>query len=267
MLEAAVVALCSAVEGLTEFLPISSSAHVMLVAKFFENISKDTLKSVLVYSQFGAISSVFSLYRKDIISMISAIFNTLRGHACDIEDKEQAVSIILACIPIVVIAPLVNEVVKGFLDSSPLCLPISLILLGMVMFIAGFLRPTTNKVDKGRALIVGISQILAIVPGMSRSGSTIVTALILGVAKEDAVRFSFLLGLPTIYLATLYHILKHGISDLTLAATSFAGGLIVALATAKFATQIISTSLGWKAISIYRIFLGITLLITGLSIA
>lgn len=223
------------VQGLTEFLPISSSAHLVIVPELLgveSSLAFDTLLHV------GTLIAVISYFRSDVIAMIKAFFSSLadipRGRFKEEIRNDQfkrlAWLILVGTIP----AGLMGILLKDFFES----LFSSVSAVGFFLLITGFILWGVERMPRGEkktkeisftnSLIVGIAQGCAIAPGISRSGATIATSLYLGFDREMAARFSFLLSIPAILGAALIQ-LKDLTAGFDISTGSFVGGLISAM--------------------------------------
>lgn len=223
------------VQGLTEFLPISSSAHLVIVPELLgveSSLAFDTLLHV------GTLIAVISYFRSDVIAMIKAFFSSLadipRGRFKEEIRNDQfkrlAWLILVGTIP----PGLMGILLKDFFES----LFSSVSAVGFFLLITGFILWGVERMPRGEkktkeisftnSLIVGIAQGCAIAPGISRSGATIATSLYLGFDREMAARFSFLLSIPAILGAALIQ-LKDLTAGFDISTGSFVGGLISAI--------------------------------------
>lgn len=196
------------VQGLSEFLPISSSGHLVL----FEEILNyhETGLAFEIFVHFGTLMAVLVVYRKDVAGMLrwlpavpKFVRNgmTINGE----EDRYCAMTfyIIVATLPVVVL----GLSLKGYIEqvfNSPLFVLAALLVTGAVMWSSRYTRESHHFLTLSTAVLIGFAQAAALIPGISRSGSTIVAALWLGVNRETAARFSFLLSIPAILGATVY---------------------------------------------------------------
>ena len=192
------------IEGLTEFIPVSSTGHLLLAAHFlgFES----TGKTFEVVIQLGAVLAILTVY----FGKLWTVFSTVHR---DPAAFRFIVSVALAFLPAVVIGVLAHDFIKKVLFESPMLISIMLIVGGVVLLFVERFAPTPSvddatKLPFSKALAIGFIQCLAMIPGVSRSGSTIVGALLLGVSKRAAAEFSFFLSLPTMAGAVAYDIYK-----------------------------------------------------------
>lgn len=216
------------IEGLTEFIPVSSTGHLLLVGHFlgFESAGK-TFEVVI---QLGAVLAVIYVY----FAKLWQVFSTAHR---DPAAMRFIVSVTIAFIPAVVIGALAHDFIKNVLFESPRLIAIMLIVGGFVLLGVDRYAPAPTVTDGtklpfGKALTIGFAQCLAMIPGVSRSGATISGALILGVSKRAAAEFSFFLSIPTMSAAFAFDIYKNRhILDFS-AWTDIAVGFVVAFITA-----------------------------------
>ncbi len=213
------------VQGLTEFLPVSSSGH-LAVTQSILNVPEERILFLTVMLHFGTLISVFFIYSKDIYNIIVEFFKlavelfTGKGLHFNNEYRRLGLYIIIATIPTGLMGVLFKDIFESFYTSQ--------IIIGSALIVTGSLLWLAERVHTGKrsihqmkwldAIIVGIFQGLAITPGISRSGSTIVGSLLRGFNKELATKFSFLISIPAILGATVFEVkdaLEVGLGDLT----------------------------------------------------
>lgn len=190
-------ALLGIVEGLTEFLPISSTAHLLIGERLLGFADPGGIFTVVI--QFGAVLAVMWLYRQKIVRVVL-------GLPSDPDARRFALMVLLAFIPAAVAGVLLSSFIKRVLYQTPVVFAWAFIVGGIVMLLAERLRGTPRVVDAeqtspGRAFGIGLFQTLALVPGASRSGSTIVGGLLMGLDRPAAAEFSFFLAMPTMAAA------------------------------------------------------------------
>lgn len=264
------------VEGITEWLPISSTGHLILVEQFlkFNEVSPDFWNMFQVVIQFGAILAVVVLYIKKIWPFTtnkergikkSGPLSYLNKDIMNLWGK-----ILVACIPAAVIGLLFDEVFEE-LFYNPFCIAIALIVFGVAFIYIENRKQskknkkdTTDKITYKDALIIGCFQLLAaIFPGTSRSGSTIIGGLLLGLSRPNAAEFTFYLAIPTMFGASVLKILKFGLSftgmELTLLLVAMVVSFVVSILVIKFLMNYIKKH-DFKAFGYYRIILGILVL-------
>ena len=226
-------ALLGLLEGLTEFVPVSSTGHLLLAGHFLGFQSEGKTFEVVI--QLGAILALTSVYA----TMLGRLFLRARH---DPAARKSIVSVLLAFLPAVVIGLLAHDFIKNVLFETPMLVAIMLILGGFVLLVIDRIAPAPQHFDAldlpfGKSLAIGACQCLAMVPGVSRSGATIVGALMLGVEKRAAAEFSFLLSLPTMGAAVAYDLLKNrDVLDFA-AIWDIAIGFAVAFLTAVFVVR------------------------------
>ncbi len=182
------------VQGLTEFLPISSSGHLELINHWLgssETLDSDLLMIVLVH--FGTACSILYVFNKDIIAMVRNLHKPVNT------EGRKAWMIALSMVPAAAIGLLFEETIEEIFSGTILYVCIFLVITGIVLLLTPKKVDQTVKMDYPRAMVVGIAQAIAILPGISRSGMTIASAIMLKVEKEEAARFSFLMVLPLIF--------------------------------------------------------------------
>lgn len=197
------------VQGITEFLPISSTAHLLIFTKALgwtllgEKYFVDAI-------QFGSVIAVVMYFRSDIHHLLSGSWTAFRQKDWQREEWKILVGILIGTIPALIggllIKKVLSEDMQGAIQAASVIAVVSIVmalLLGLAEQIGSRKRTFTSLSIKD-GLLVGLGQMLALVPGVSRSGATITTALFLGLERPTAARFSFLLGLPTLTIATLY---------------------------------------------------------------
>lgn len=184
------------VQGLTEFLPVSSSGHLEIM-KFLlkdDSLAEQSMMTT-VFLHFATALSTVVVFRKDILKLISNIFtNEDKGEA-----RKYALYILISMVPAVIIGLLFDEILESFFHQKIFLVSLMLIVTGIILFISERIEVQEKSITVFRAAIIGIAQAVAITPGISRSGSTIATSLILGVDKAKAARFSFLMVIPLIF--------------------------------------------------------------------
>jgi len=192
-------------QGLSEFLPISSSGHLVLAENLL-NFNQGGL-AFEVFVHFGTLLAVVWVFRRDIVKMILAIPGIFRLGSSNLppETKEYAlldVYIIIGSIPAAVIGLLFEDAIEALFTSSLLVL-FMLFVTGLIMWSSRYTRETRENMTGWHALLIGIAQAFAIIPGISRSGSTIVSGLWMGLKRDQVARFSFILSTPVIFGATV----------------------------------------------------------------
>jgi undecaprenyl-diphosphatase len=248
------------IEGLTEFLPISSTAHLVLAGDWLQLPSSEFLKTFDISIQLGAILAVVIIYWRKIWS-----------------SKDLIYKIAAAFLPTAVIGLLLYKTVKTYFLDNNYLIAASLLLGGIIIIIlekyyARRPQAIATLPDSGRvmsyrqACLIGVCQSLAIIPGVSRAGATIIGGLGLGLKRQEIVEFSFLLAIPTMLAASgldLYKsreiILALGSGDIMAWAVGFVSAFVTAIIGIKFFLKFIQTR-DFQAFGWYRIVLGLIVL-------
>lgn len=195
------------VQGVTEFLPISSTAHLLVFTKALGWNDLVGQKYFVDSIQFGSVIAVVLYFWSDIQQILFGTWAALRDRDWQREEWKLFVGIIVGTIP----ALAVGFLLKDILPDSPLVIAIMSIIMSLLLALAEKIGSRKRKFDSLQiqdGLLVGLGQTIALFPGASRSGSTLTTALFLGLERQTAARFSFLLGIPTLTIATLYQSTK-----------------------------------------------------------
>mgnify|MGYP001177167460 CR=1 FL=1 len=182
------------IQGLTEFLPVSSSGHLE-IAKEILGEEKLAHKSMLmtVVLHFATALSTIIIFRKDLLEIFCGLFQFKNNSSFQFSLK-----IIISMIPAALIGILFNDEIEFFFGSELVLVGSMLILTGLLLLFADNAKASKKNITIKSALLIGISQAIAILPGISRSGATISTSVILGIDKERSARFSFLMVVPLI---------------------------------------------------------------------
>ena len=181
------------VQGLTEFLPVSSSGHLEIVKCILsdENIGKQSMLMTVVLHAATALSTIY-IFWEDIVKIIKGLFSGEKS------DVSFSLKIILSMIPAVIMGLVWEETIESFFDCNLSFVGTMLIITALLLYFADKSKSTDKQVSFFHSIIIGISQAIAILPGISRSGATISTSVLLGVDKEKSARFSFLMVVPLI---------------------------------------------------------------------
>ncbi len=229
-------------QGLTEFLPVSSSGHLVLVPWLLNWQSPGLTFDTTVH--LGTLVAVVIYFWKDIWQIVIGVLKTLRDRNFDDPHGKLGWLLVVGAIPAAVAGVLFNDLFES-LFSKPLYVTIFLFVTGAILVISEKIAHRVRELDSvgwKDSLLIGIAQIFAIAPGISRSGSTIAAGLALGIKREAAARFSFLLALPIIFgagMLQLKHALAAGLSgsDTTLLAVGFLAAAISGYAAIHYFLQ------------------------------
>jgi undecaprenyl-diphosphatase len=209
--------LLAIIQGFTEFLPVSSSGHLVLAQQLL-NLQNPQMLSFDVFVHFGTLISVVIIFWKDIYEMMKSFFTAFTALRQNEEYKKTehfrlGLAIIIGSIPAGVIGLMYRHQIEAAFTDTKL-VAMNLVITGLILFLTRLARPTAGKkVGMVSAFVIGIAQAVAILPGISRSGSTMSTAIYLKIAPVQAARFSFLLSVPVIAGAALlegYKLIKYG---------------------------------------------------------
>jgi undecaprenyl-diphosphatase len=203
------------VQGLTEFLPISSSAHLRIMGEFLPSAS-DPGATFTAITQIGTELAVILYFRKDIGRILSRWFQHFRkpssSHPEVISRQDPDVRlgwlVIIGTVPIVIVGYFAQEYIRSTFRSLWLVATV-LIVFGIILGIADYLGKRTRSIEQmsyGHGISIGLAQMLALVPGVSRSGSTMTAGLALGYTRPAAARFGFLLAIPAVFGSGLYEL-------------------------------------------------------------
>ncbi|MBG6218897.1 undecaprenyl-diphosphatase [Arthrobacter sp. CAN_A6] len=254
------------VQGLTEFLPVSSSAHLRIVGELLP-CAGDPGAAFTSITQLGTETAVLVYFRKDIGRIITAWFRSLRGAIPrDDPDARMGWLVILGSIPIAVLGLLFQNQIETTFRSLWIIAG-TLIVFGIILGVAdkvGRRIRTLDQLGYRHGILYGLAQSLALIPGVSRSGGTITAGLLMGYTREAAARYSFLLAIPAVFASGLYQLVKSYDQPgaYTLAETAVATGIafVVALAVIGWFLRYVSTR-SYQVFVGYRIALGGVLVI------
>ena len=260
------------VEGITEWLPISSTGHLILVDEFMKLNMSDAFKEMFdVLVQLGAILAVLVIYFKKLlpVDLVKKEDNS-RKPAWNKDKLILWCKILVACLPAAIIGIPFNDKIDELFYNAPI-VAVMLIVYGIAFIIV-------EKLHKGKefkindigsitfktAALIGIFQVLALIPGTSRSGATIVGAMIIGVGRTAAAEFTFYLAIPVMFGASLLKLIKFGFAFTAAEAAALILGMVVAFVVSIIAIRFLMgyikkhdfTVFGW-----YRIILGILVLV------
>jgi undecaprenyl-diphosphatase len=198
------------VQGLTEFLPISSSAHIRIAGELF-GTNQDPGATFTAITQIGTELAVLIYFRRDILRIISAWLNQIFKRSLDSAEKRDARMgwlIIVGTLPIVVLGYLGQDVIKNDFRSLWLIASV-MIIFGVILGVAdkyGKVKRELHELTPVHGILYGLAQSFALIPGVSRSGATIAMGRLLGYSREAALRYSFLLALPAVFGSGLYEL-------------------------------------------------------------
>jgi undecaprenyl-diphosphatase len=249
------VILLGLIEGLTEFLPVSSTGHLLLAGHFLDVKSPGKTFEVLI--QLGAILAILSVYAGKLIRLLVDL-------PSDARTRRFVLAVLVAFLPAAVIGAAAHKYIKEFLFESPTLVCVTLIVGGVVLLVVDRMRLTPRYFDVMdypvlMALIIGFAQCLAMIPGVSRSGATIVGALLLGADKRSATEFSFFLAMPTMAGAFAYDLYKNWAilapEDVKNIALGFVVSFIAGVVVVRYLLDFVSRH-GFAPFAWWRILIG-----------
>lgn len=242
-------------EGLTEFIPVSSTGHILLAGHFLGFHSTGKAFEILI--QLGAILAILSVYFRRLWQMLVDLPH-------DRLTRHFAIGVLIAFLPAAIIGALAHDFIKAVLFESPRMICIMLIIGGFVLLAVDRmnLKPFYRDIERFPTrlyLQIGLFQCLSLVPGTSRSGSTIVGALLLGVDKRAAAEFSFFLAIPTMVGAFAFDLFKNrnvlSSADLPIIAVGFVAAFVTALIVVRFLLDYVSRN-GYSLFGWWRLVVG-----------
>ena len=274
--------LLGVIQGLTEFLPISSTAHLTLAGKILGLVDiehPEAWTAFIAVIQLGTVAAVIVFFRKDIVRMFAAAWSLLRsgGYRAPIRewslDARLAGAIVVGTLPVAVVGFTARHIIEGALTKSIPVITGSLVVLAVILWLAEKIaghRRTLNEVNLVDGLLIGIAQTMALIPGSSRSGTTITGGLLLGLTREAAARFSFLLSIPAVVASGIFetaeifkmsnggmHVFHYGYGSLVIATVvSGITGYAAIAWLLRFLMKYTTMVFVW-----YRLLLGLTLVL------
>jgi undecaprenyl-diphosphatase len=248
------------IQGLTEFLPISSSAHLILPSQLLGWPDQGLAFDVAVH--LGSLLAVLLYFRRDLLALLTGSLEGLRRRKMN-EELYMVICLALGTLPVAITGVLLSDLVEAHLRSVPV-IAATTIGFGILLAAADRRRGGFTRLSFTSALLIGLAQVLAIIPGTSRSGITMTAALFCGLDRQTAARFSFLLSIPVIIAAGGFTALDVSESGMAMSWQSLLLGTAVAAATA-YATITAFLKLvdrvGFLPFAIYRCLLGAAILL------
>jgi len=215
------------IQGLTEFLPVSSSGHLELANVILgdNSVPEESMLMIVVLHAATALSTIV-VFRKDLVGILKGLFQFKNN-----EEFKFSLNVALSMIPAAIIGILLDEEIEAFFGGKILLIGFMLLVTAVLLIFADKAKSTDKKVGIGHAIIIGISQAIAILPGISRSGATISTSVLLGIDREKAARFSFIMVLPLILGKMAKDILDGAFTDINAPLVTYIIGFIAAFIT------------------------------------
>jgi len=251
------------IQGIAEFLPISSSAHLIIFRDVFglgsSLVSEDIAMAFDIALHFGTLCAIAIYFFKDFIDMI------VSGFTKGVKEKDGRMLwyIVAATIPAAVVGVLFEDVFEEFFRKQFILIALALIFMGILIYLVDKKMPNKKNLDKltlKDALLIGCSQVFALVPGFSRSGTTIAASRALKIKKEDAAKFSFYLSAPVVFGSVCLFVLKNGFDLIIANAWVFIIGVLVSFISGLLCISFLLKYLrknDFKVFMIYRIIVGI----------
>lgn len=248
------------VEGLTEFIPVSSTGHLILAGQWL-SFHGEFAKLFEVFIQLGAILAVVWIYR-------ARLTDVARRMRRDPVARRFALNLVVAFIPAAVLGLLFHDYIKHYL-FGPFTVALALVAGGVAILIIERLHhrisfTETDRVTPAGAFRVGVAQVFALFPGVSRSGATIMGGLLAGMSRTVATEFSFFLAIPTMFAATVFDLLKGfgmlSLNDVVMLAVGFVAAFFSGLVVVRWLIRFVSTH-DFRLFAWYRIVFGIILLL------
>ncbi len=255
------------VQGLAEFLPISSSAHLIIFRDVFKVGSTITPSMALAFDvalHFGTLLAIVVYFYKDFLTM------TIKGLTKGIKDREGKIFyfLIVATIPAAMAGLLFEEVIEKAIRGNLIVIASALMIMGVIIYLVDKKQPENNKIKDLKikdAFLIGVSQVFALIPGFSRSGTTITTGRILNLKREESAKFSFYLSAPIVLGALLLTLIKDNtITIITNNISIFMVGILVSFGVGLLTIKYLLTYLknhNFKVFMWYRFILAIIVLV------
>ena len=206
------------IQGLTEFLPVSSTAHLTIAGKLFgfiDPVHPEAWTEFIAVMQLGTLAAVVIYFWKDLRGMVLGLLSDLRRHGKDLraygQESRMAFLIVIGTLPVAIIGYLLKHIIEGMLTKTSIVIVGSLVLLAVLLWIAEKVAQHTRSAESltwKDALFVGLAQAVALIPGASRSGTTITAGMFLGLNRETAARFSFLLSIPAVLASGVFEMAR-----------------------------------------------------------
>ena len=224
------------IQGLTEFLPVSSSGHLEIttfILEYFgtESLPEENILMTVVLHAATALSTLF-IFRDEVAQIFRGLLHFKWN-----EEFEFSLKIIISMVPASVVGVLFDEQIDALFGGRILLVGSMLIITGLLLFVADKAKNTTQSVSFRQSLIIGIAQAIAILPGISRSGATISTSVILGIDREKAARFSFLMVVPLIFGKMAKDVLSGDMASESAALIPLIVGFVAAFITGLIACK------------------------------
>lgn len=221
------------VQGLTEFLPVSSSGHLEITKAILgdKSVPEESMMMTVVLHAATAFSTIV-IFRKEIVEIITGLFQFKNN-----DQFQYSLKIVLSMLPAAAVGVLFEDQIDQLFGGQIMLVGFMLLLTGALLFLADKAKSTLKPVNFKNAFLVGIAQAIAILPGISRSGATISTSVLLGIDRERAARFSFLIVVPLILGKMAKDILSGDLAAVETETTLLIAGFIAAFVAGLFACK------------------------------
>lgn len=238
------------IQGLTEFLPVSSSGHLEIMKALFgdDSLPKDSLMFTVILHFATALSTIV-VFRKEVMTILKGLFQFKWN-----EESQFSIKIIISMIPAVLIGLFFEDRLESFFGGKLLLVGIMLLFTALLLLLADKSKNTNKNVGYKNAFIIGISQAIAMLPGISRSGATISTAVLLKIDRTKAAKFSFLMVVPLIFGKVCKDVLGGGISFNNSQIGLFFVGFIAAFLAGLFACKLMISLVKKSKLSYFSIY-------------
>ena len=219
------------IQGLTEFLPVSSSGHLEIVKSLFPNkqLPDESLMITVVLHAATALSTLV-VFRKEVLEIIRGLFQFKWN-----EETKYSLKIVISMIPAALVGLFYNDAIESLYDGQVRLVGMMLIITGLLLFLADRAKINLKGVSYQNSFVIGVAQAIAILPGISRSGATISTSVLLGIDREKAARFSFLMVVPLILGKMAKDILDGAFTESQIDVIPLSIGFITAFIVGLFA--------------------------------
>lgn len=229
ILEAIVLGL---VQGLTEFLPVSSSGHLVIGKELLGIDSSGVAFEVVVHA--ATVLSTLVAFRKDILELLSGVLKfKMNGQTIYV------FKILVSMVPVFIVGMFLKDHVEALFGEGTIVVGIALLVTSFLLYLSGVLKPKEKGITFRNALIIGVAQSVAVIPGLSRSGATISTGLLLGARREDIAKFSFLMVLVPILGEAFLELVSGGFASEStgIGVLPLAAGFLAAFTSGLFACK------------------------------
>lgn len=238
------------VQGLTEFLPVSSSGHLELAKAILgdKSVPEESMLMTVVLHAATALSTIV-IFRKEIGEIFAGLLQFKNN-----EESQFSLKIIISMVPAAIVGLLFEDEIEQLFSKNILLVGFMLLVTGLLLFLADRAKNTKKEVGFVDSLVIGISQAIAIIPGISRSGATISTSVLLGIDRSRAARFSFLMVVPLILGKMAKDIMSGNLGESTHSITPLAVGFIAAFLAGLIACKWMITLVRNSKLSYFAIY-------------